>query len=135
MFGKIIWAIILIASGLGLVVKTKRVKDFTGSFSFAEKWFGMGGTYTFLKLLGLALMIGTFLWLTGTLDRIVPGFITNQGMPVEGFGSLICEKPLSNLKSPSSLDEGIFKFYNFVIFEINLNSKFLKIRIGKLFKN
>jgi hypothetical protein len=83
MFGKIIWSAILIAAGLGLVVKTKRVKDFTGSFGFAEKWLGMGGTYTFLKLLGLALMIGTFLWLTGTLDRLVPDFITNQGTVTE----------------------------------------------------
>jgi hypothetical protein len=83
MFGKIIWSAILIAAGLGLVVKTKRVKDFTGSFTFAEKWLGMGGTYSFLKLLGLALIIGTFLWLTGTLDRFVPDFITNQGVTTE----------------------------------------------------
>jgi len=83
MFTKIIWSAILVSAGLGFVIYTKRVKDFTGSFDFAEKWFGAGGTYNFLKLLGLALMVGSFLWLTGTLDRIVPDFFTNQGISAE----------------------------------------------------
>ena len=83
MFGKIIWSAILIAAGLGLVVYTEPVKRFTGSFDFAEKWFSLGsrgGTYTFLKLLGVLVMIGTFLWLTGTLDRFIPDLVTNQGV-------------------------------------------------------
>lgn len=81
MLGKIIWSAILIASGFGLVIYTRRVKNFTGSFAFAEKWFGSGGTYNFLKLLGVAIIIGSFLWLTGTLERITPDFITNSGIP------------------------------------------------------
>ena len=81
MLGKIIWSVILIASGLGLIIYTRRVKDFTGSFDFAEKWFGSGGTYNFFKLLGIVIIIGSFLWLTGTLDRIMPDFITSSGIP------------------------------------------------------
>ena len=83
MLGKIIWSAVLIAAGLGLVAKTKLVKDFTGSFDFAEKWFGSGGTYTFLKLLGIAIIIGSILWLTGTFGRIVPDFFTNSGISVK----------------------------------------------------
>ncbi|MBU1089498.1 hypothetical protein KKF38_01740 [Patescibacteria group bacterium] len=83
MFGKIIWSAIFIAAGLSLVVYTKRVKDFTGSFDFAEKWFGGGGTYTFLKLFGIVIIIGSFLWLTGTFDRILPDFFTNPVAPAE----------------------------------------------------
>ena len=57
MLSKILWSLIFFAAGIGLVAKTKRVKDFTGNFDFAEKWFGIGGTYSFLKLLGVVLMI------------------------------------------------------------------------------
>jgi len=78
-FGKIIWSIVLTLAGLGLIVYTEPVKRFTGSFSFAEKWFGSGGTYNFLKLIGIAIIVGTFLWLTGTIDRIIPDAITNSG--------------------------------------------------------
>ena len=83
MLGKIIWSAILIASGLGLIVYAKQVKDFTGSLDFAEKWFGTGGTYNFLKLLGVVIIIGSFLWLTGTLDRLIPDFLVNSGIPSE----------------------------------------------------
>ena len=79
MFGKIIWFLVLTAGGLGLIVYTRQVKEFTGSFDFAEKWFGSGGTYNFLKLVGLIVIIGSLLWVTGTLDRIIPDFLLNQG--------------------------------------------------------
>ena len=75
MLGKIIWSILLFAGGVGLIAKTKRVKDFTGNFDFAEKWFGIGGTYSFLKLVGVLLMIFAFLWVTGTFGRIIPDFL------------------------------------------------------------
>ncbi len=80
MFEKIIWSAILVSSGLGLVVYTERVKSFTGSFDFAEKWFGSGGTYNFFKFLGVVIIIGSFLWLTGTLNRIMPDLITSSGI-------------------------------------------------------
>ena len=31
----------------------KKIVDFTGDISFAEKILGVGGTYTFMKLFGL----------------------------------------------------------------------------------
>lgn len=57
-------------AGLGLMVYRERVKRFTGSFSFAESWFGAGGTYTFLLLAGLLMTVGSILWVTGTLDSL-----------------------------------------------------------------
>lgn len=77
MLGKIIWFLIIEAAGLSLIVYTRQIKQFTGSFDFAEKWFGSGGTYTFLKILGLLVMIATLLWITGTLDRIIPNILMN----------------------------------------------------------
>jgi hypothetical protein len=78
MFAKIFWSVLLIGAGLGFIVYTEPIKRFTGSFDFAEKWFGSGGTYTFLKIVGLILMIGTFLWITGTIDRIIPNFLKSS---------------------------------------------------------
>ena len=83
MLSKIFWSLLMLAVGLSLIIKTKQVKDFNGNFNFAEKWFGMGGTYSFLKLLGVLIMVATFLWLTGTLDRIVPAFLKNPGITAQ----------------------------------------------------
>jgi len=64
-----------------MIVYTKAVVDFTGRFDFAERWFLSGGTYTFIKLAGLAMSILSFMWLTGglqgflgaTLAPFIPG--------------------------------------------------------------
>jgi hypothetical protein len=80
MFIKIFWLIIFVTSGLGLIIYTEKIKRFTGNFSFAEKWFGSGGTYNFFKLLGIAIIIGSFLWITGTLNHVVPDFLTNSNI-------------------------------------------------------
>lgn len=54
--------------GIGIMIYRERIKNFTGSFGFAESWFGSGGTYTFLALVGLLISICSILWITGTLD-------------------------------------------------------------------
>lgn len=51
-----------------MIVYTDQVVAITGKFEFAERWFMTGGTYTFIKLLGLTLSIGGFMWITGTLQ-------------------------------------------------------------------
>jgi len=74
-------ALLLIPGGILMIVYTDKVVSLTGKFEFAERWFVSGGTYTFMKLLGLAISIGGFLWITGTmqfflkstLSPIVPG--------------------------------------------------------------
>ncbi|NCP67657.1 hypothetical protein GW756_05305 [bacterium] len=74
-------SLILIVGGILMIVYTKPVVDFTGRFDFAERWFLSGGTYTFVKLMGLAISILSFMWLTGglqaflqaTLGPMIPG--------------------------------------------------------------
>jgi len=51
---------ILIPVGILMVVYAEKVGRLTGSIPFAEKIFGIGGTYPFLKLVGLAITILTF---------------------------------------------------------------------------
>ena len=55
----------LIPIGFLLVVFGNKVFEITGEFEFAEKWMPSGGTPAFIKLFGLALMVGSFMWLVG----------------------------------------------------------------------
>ncbi|MBI5413790.1 hypothetical protein HZA42_05585 [Candidatus Peregrinibacteria bacterium] len=57
--------------GVVIVVYRERLKRFTGDFSFAEKWFGTGGTYTFLMIFGIAVSIGCLMYMLGTLQSMV----------------------------------------------------------------
>lgn len=61
--------------GLVLVVYREKVQRFTGDFGFAEKWLGMGGTFTVILLVGLVMMVGSVLWVFGVLDFLVQGTI------------------------------------------------------------
>lgn len=72
MFAKILYTLIGVGFGLSLIIYTEPIKRFTGSVEFAEKWLGSGGTYNFLKLLGIFLIVFTILWATGTIHRIIP---------------------------------------------------------------
>lgn len=58
-----------------MIVYTKNVVDFTGRFDFAERWFISGGTYTFIKLLGLSISILSFMWLTGGLESFLAAIL------------------------------------------------------------
>lgn len=58
-------ALLLIPAGIIVVVKTAQIGDFIGEISFAEKIFGSGGTYTFIKLFGVSTTILSIMWLTG----------------------------------------------------------------------
>ncbi len=56
--------------GLIIVVYRERIKNFTGDMAFAEKWFGQGGTYTWILLFGLAVSLGSLMYMFGTLQVI-----------------------------------------------------------------
>ncbi len=71
----LIYAILGIGGGVALLVYTEPIKRFTGPMKFAEQHFGGGGTYTFYKILGLGMIIFTFLWLTGGIESCLPSFL------------------------------------------------------------
>jgi hypothetical protein len=56
--------------GLVIVIYRERIKRFTGDFGFAESWFGPGGTYTVILILGLVVSIGSLMYAFGTLQAI-----------------------------------------------------------------
>jgi len=65
----IAWLVII--WGIYIIVYTKKVGDFTGEIEFAERYLGKGRTYSFLKLIGLAMIIISFMWMTGGLQSFL----------------------------------------------------------------
>ena len=70
---RILVGLIGIPTGLLMIIYRERVKRFTGDFAFAEKWFGDGGTYTALMLVGLLITIGSLMYMLGTLQALISG--------------------------------------------------------------
>ncbi|MFH1367325.1 MAG: hypothetical protein ABIH38_05090 [Patescibacteria group bacterium] len=63
---------IVIIVGALLVIKTEWIYNFTGPIDWAEQHLGTdGGTKLFIKLIGLILIFGTFLTLTGCTTSIL----------------------------------------------------------------
>ena len=76
------WLIALgvIAVGSLMVIKTQWIYDFTGPIDWAEQHLGSeGGTRIFIKLLGVVLILGAFLGVTGILGGWVTGIFGGLG--------------------------------------------------------
>jgi len=61
--------------GILLMIYRGKVKDFTGDIGFAEKYIGVGGTWTFFILLGVGLFIFGLMWMTGTFQAGMESFL------------------------------------------------------------
>lgn len=74
----------LIVFVLSLLILIYRVpiKHFIGQVEWAERYFGPGGTYTFLLFVSAFLFFLSLMIMTGTLDFIFGGFLK------EFFGSV-----------------------------------------------
>jgi hypothetical protein len=62
---------LLIPAGIVIIAKTPQIGEFIGEIDFAERVFGSGGTYSFIKLFGLGLTIFSIIWLTGDLPSFL----------------------------------------------------------------
>ena len=56
---------LLIPVGIVIVVKAIAIGDFIGEIDWCERYIGSGGTYTFIKLFGLAVTLLSIMWLSG----------------------------------------------------------------------
>ncbi len=78
-------ALLVIAVGSFMVVKTQWIYDFTGPIDWAEQHLGAeGGTRLFIKLLGTLLILGAFLGVTGILGGWLTGFFGGLGRQTSG---------------------------------------------------
>ena len=65
---------IIIAFGALVVIKSEWIYSFTGPIDWAEAHLGTeGGTRLFIKLIGVLIILGTFMWVTGALQAILLG--------------------------------------------------------------
>ena len=70
----ILLIIAILAVGALLVIKSEWVYSFMGPIDWAEEHLGTeGGTRIFIKLIGIIIILGTFLWVTGGLQAILRG--------------------------------------------------------------
>ena len=58
-----------------LIIYRVRVKHFIGGIGWAERYFGPGGTFTALLLIGVLGFILSLMIMTGTLDLLFGGFM------------------------------------------------------------
>jgi len=78
MFQRIFFGIIGVILGLLLIKYREKAQSIIGPVSFAEKYLGTGGTFTFLLLLGSAAVILSIMYATGTIQ----GFLTKLVAPI-----------------------------------------------------
>jgi hypothetical protein len=64
---------ILMPLGIAMVIYAGKIVDFLGPIDFAESFFRTGGTYTFVKLLGIMVTLLSFAYLVGGLDMFFVG--------------------------------------------------------------
>lgn len=67
---RILVGLIGIPLGFLIVYYRERVVAFTGKFDFFEEKLGSGGTYTFMAFFGIAVAIGSLMYMFGTLQDL-----------------------------------------------------------------
>lgn len=64
------WGIFGFCAGMAIIVYRERLKRITGDMPFAERWFGPGGTYTAILILGILVSLGSIMYMFGTLGAL-----------------------------------------------------------------
>lgn len=64
----------LIPLGIIIIVYSNKIVEYTGELDFAEKIFLQGGTYSFVKFVGLGMTILSFMWAVGGLKPLLTSF-------------------------------------------------------------
>ena len=83
MFKRVVIFLLGEIAGFLMIKYYFEIKQMTGSIPWAEKVFGSAGTYTLIKLIGVLIMIGSLLYLTGTLQDVM-WMILGKFMPGSG---------------------------------------------------
>lgn len=62
----------LIGIPLGIIIIRYRVniKNWTGDIGWAEKYLGVGGTWTVIVAFGILVSFGSLMWMMGTLQEL-----------------------------------------------------------------
>jgi len=64
-----------VVAGFFYVKYAKKIADAIGSTSFAENWLGAGGTISLHQIIGILIIVLSFMWMTGTLQALLVSFL------------------------------------------------------------
>ncbi len=70
-FGRFIIGILGIIAGLLMLKYKEQVRDFLGNIDFANDYFGAGGTWTLVSIIGLLLPVLSVMYMFGTLQDFI----------------------------------------------------------------
>jgi len=73
MLFRILVGLIGIPLGFFMLKYRDKVKDWTGNIAWAERYFGTGGTWTALVLIGVLMIVLSFMFMVGSLQEIFLG--------------------------------------------------------------
>ena len=71
---QIVFGIIGMILSILILVYRVPIRGFMGTIGWAERYFGSGGTYTALLLVGVLGFFASLIIMTGTLDWLLSGF-------------------------------------------------------------
>lgn len=74
---QVVQGLLAMVVGFLILVFRPRIKDFTGDIGFAERYLGVGGTWTFLLIVGVGIFVVGLMWATGTLQNLFWGNIAD----------------------------------------------------------
>lgn len=80
MLNQIIIGIIGIAIGIFCVIKARDIVQWFGTSATIERRLGPGGTYTFLRILGVFLIFTFILFMFGWLQQVIVGILRAIGL-------------------------------------------------------
>ena len=72
---RILAAIIGLPLAFVILYYRRSIKEFIGDVGFAEKIFGVGGTNTFIVVLGVFVFVGSLMYSLGTLQSLLQGLM------------------------------------------------------------
>ena len=75
------WMIFGVPFGYLLLRYYEKIGNSIGEIGFAEKYLGSGGTYTFIKLLGILIILFSFIYPLGGCDALFKKIEILNGTP------------------------------------------------------
>jgi len=66
-----IWMIIGVPLGFAIIKYNEKIGGMIGDIGWAERTLGAGGTYLFLKILGIVILIFSFIYPLGGCDAFL----------------------------------------------------------------
>lgn len=80
-----ILGLLCIGVGYLMIVYAQRFREIIGNIGWAEKAFGMGGTDTGIKLMGVGVIMLSFMYMTNTLDFLLKATLFKFIFPGQNF--------------------------------------------------